>query len=59
MQVGDIVIVKKGQNQIIGRGIVESDYAFDDSFPDFKHIRKMQWTNVGEWETVGKNVQKL
>ena len=58
MQVGDIVIVKKGQNQIIGRGIVESDYAFDDSFPDFKNVRKMQWTNVGEWETVGKNVQK-
>lgn len=58
MQVGDIVIVKKGQNQIIGRGIVKSDYTFDDSFSDFKHVRKMQWTNVGEWETVGKNVQK-
>ena len=26
MQAGDIVIVKKGQNQIIGRGIVEGDY---------------------------------
>lgn len=25
MQAGDIVIVKKGQNQIIGRGIVEGD----------------------------------
>lgn len=58
MQVGDVVVVKKGQNQIIGRGIVESDYAFDDSLPDFKNVRKMQWTNVGEWETVGKNVQK-
>lgn len=32
MQAGDIVIVKKGQNQIIGRGIVEGDYAFDESF---------------------------
>lgn len=58
MQRGDIVIVKKGQNQIIGRGIVESDYAFDENLPDFKNIRKMQWTNVGEWESVGKNVQK-
>ena len=45
MQAGDIVIVKKGQNQIIGRGIVEGDYAFDESFPDFKNVRKMQWTN--------------
>ena len=34
MQAGDIVIVKKGQNQIIGRGIVKSDYTFDDSFSD-------------------------
>ena len=37
---------------------MKSDYTFDDSFSDFKHVRKMQWTNVGEWETVGKNVQK-
>lgn len=40
MQAGDIVIVKKGQNQIIGRGIVEGDYAFDESFSDFKNVRK-------------------
>ena len=58
MQAGDIVIVKKGQNQIIGRGIVEGDYAFDESFSDFKNVRKMQWTNAGEWENIGKNVQK-
>ena len=58
MQAGDIVIVKKGQNQIIGRGIVEGDYAFDESFTDFKNVRKMQWTNAGEWENIGKNVQK-
>lgn len=52
MQAGDIVIVKKGQNQIIGRGIVEGDYAFDESFSDFKNVRKMQWTNAGEWENI-------
>lgn len=58
MQVGDIVLVKKGQNQIIGRGVVEGDYAFDETFPDFKNVRKMRWTNVGEWKSIGKNVQK-
>lgn len=58
MQIGDMVVVKKGQNQIIGRGIVKGDYVFDESFPDFKNIRKMQWTDVGRWETVDKNVQK-
>lgn len=58
MQIGDIVIVKKGQNQMIGRGIVESDYVYDETLPDFRHVRKMQWTNIGEWKSASKNVQK-
>lgn len=49
MKPGDIVFAKKGRNTIIGRGIVESDYEFDDSRDDYKHIRKVNWTNIGEW----------
>lgn len=58
IQIGDIVIVKKGQSQIIGRGIVESDYIYDDTRPNYRNVRKMRWINVGEWESIGKNVQK-
>ena len=51
MKPGDIVFAKKGRNKIIGRGVVESEYMFDDSMPDFKHVRKVTWTNIGEWDT--------
>lgn len=51
MKPGDIVFAKKGKTQIIGRGIVESDYMFDSERTEFKHIRKVKWTNIGEWMT--------
>lgn len=51
MKPGDIVFAKKGRNIIIGRGVVESEYLFNDSLSDYKHIRKVNWTDVGEWET--------
>lgn len=49
IQVGDIVFAKKGRTTIIGRGIVESEYEFDDKRPEYKHIRKVKWMEVGEW----------
>ncbi len=58
MKPGDVVFAKKGMNKIIGRGIVESDYMFNDNFTDFKHIRKVKWTDVGEWNAIGKNAMK-
>lgn len=58
MKPGDVVFAKKGMSKIIGRGIVESDYMFNDNLTDFKHIRKVKWTNVGEWDAIGKNAMK-
>lgn len=55
---GDIVFAKRGLGKIIGRGVVESDYVFDDDRSEFKHIRKVKWTNVGEWDAIGKNAMK-
>jgi hypothetical protein len=51
IQVGDIIFAKQGRNHIIGRGVVESDYYFDDSFPDFNNIRKVRWEKIGDWTT--------
>lgn len=39
----DIVYVKKGRNDIIGRGIVTSGYRYDDSRQNYKNIRSVQW----------------
>lgn len=49
IQVGDIVFVKSGRNKIVGRGVVESEYVFDDARESYKNLRKVNWTNQGEW----------
>ncbi|MCI1732988.1 MAG: EVE domain-containing protein [Bacteroidales bacterium] len=58
MQIGDIVIAKKGYNKIIGRGVIKSDYEFDDTRENYKHVRKVQWTDNGEWPYVGPKITK-
>jgi len=54
----DVIIVKKGLKKIIGRGVVTSDYMFDDSRNEYKHIRTVHWTHKGEWEHEGQIVLK-
>lgn len=51
IQVGDTVYAKRGRTHIVGRGIVESDYIFDDSREEYKSVRKVRWTEVGDWDT--------
>ena len=51
IQVGDTVYAKRGRTHIVGRGVVESDYIFDDSREEYKSIRKVRWTEVGDWDT--------
>lgn len=50
MKPGDIVFAKNGMHLIIGRGIVKSDYIYDSQRKEFKNIRKVEWTDRGEWE---------
>lgn len=59
MKPGDVVFVKKGLHQIIGRGIVTSDYQYDDSIEDeYKNIRQVNWTDKGQWTHPGQAVMK-
>lgn len=58
IKVGDVVFVKKGMHKIIGRGVVTSDYIYDSSRDTYKHIRKVDWQNNGEWEHPGQVVMK-
>ncbi len=59
MKPGDIIFAKKGRNMIIGKGIVESDYEFDDQVTDtYNNIRKVKWTHKGEWQHPGQAVMK-
>ena len=58
MQIGDIVYSKKGLHEILGRGIVESDYIYDENREEYKHIRKIKWTHRGEFTAPHQSVQK-
>lgn len=59
IKIGDIVFVKKGMHQIIGRGVVMSDYEYDNTRDDeYKNIRQVDWTHNGEWPHPGQAVMK-
>lgn len=56
---GDIIFVKKGMKKVIGRGVVTSDYIYDDSRSEYRHIHTVNWTNKGEWEYEGIAMKTL
>lgn len=59
MKVGDIIFVKKGMYQLVGRGVVTSDYEYDDERTDeYANYRKVNWTYNGEWPHPGQAVMK-
>lgn len=59
IKTGDIIFVKKGMYQLVGKGIVTSDYFYDSSVDaDYPNLRKVNWTNNGEWEHPGQAVMK-
>lgn len=55
---GDVVFVKKGLKKVVGRGIVEGEYTYDERRGEFCHIHKVRWTDKGEWEHPDQYVVK-
>ena len=49
MKPGDVVFVKKGTTEIIGRGIVTGDYVYDADGGHYPNIREVRWTHTGQW----------
>lgn len=59
MKIGDVIFVKKGMHQLVGRGIVTSNYEFDGDRPDeYRNIRHVNWTHKGTWPHPGQAVMK-
>lgn len=59
LKIGDVVFVKKGMYQLIGKGIVVSDYEFDPGRSDeYGNFRRMNWTHNGVWQHPGQAVMK-
>lgn len=51
MQPGDIIFAKQGSIRILGYGVVQSPYEFDESRTEFKHVRRVKWLTKGNWTT--------
>ncbi len=49
MKPGDVVFVKKGTTEIIGRGVVTGDYVYDADGGHYPNIREVRWTHKGNW----------
>lgn len=59
MKPGDVIIVKKGMHQLVGKGIVTSEYYYDNEIEGgFNNVRKVEWTDKGIWEHPGQAVLK-
>ena len=49
MKPGDVVFVKKGKTEIVGRGVVTGNYVYDAEGSDYPNIREVRWTHTGQW----------
>ena len=49
MQPGDPVVAIQKGNTLLGCGVIESDYTFDKSRPEARHVRKIKWIKTGIW----------
>ena len=58
IQIGDVIFAKRGMNEIIGRGIVESVYKYDEERGEYTSFREVDWTDKGSWP-YGDNKKKL
>ncbi|HWR28407.1 MAG TPA: AAA family ATPase, partial [Negativicutes bacterium] len=58
MRVGDVIFVKNGLKKLVGRGIVTSDYGFDDTRTEYRNVRSVKWTHKGEWDSPEQNSLK-
>lgn len=55
---GDVVFVKKELKKVVGRGVVQGEYIYDKQRDEFCHIRRVRWTDKGEWEHPDQYVMK-
>jgi 5-methylcytosine-specific restriction protein B len=51
ISIGDIVIVKKGRGELLGLGVIASDYYFDETRESYQKCRNVEWKKKGNWKT--------
>ncbi len=51
ISIGDTIIAKKGIGELIGYGVVTSDYFYDSIREHYRKCRKVEWKKNGSWKT--------
>jgi MoxR-like ATPase len=56
MQPGDLVLAKRGRKEIIGWGVVTSDYRYQADRESHRHVRDVDWRATGSWHLGEKDM---
>lgn len=56
MQIGDVIIAKKGRSAYLGYGVVRSEYFFDEQANNYKSKRKVSWIKHGVWNAPNADI---
>ena len=51
MKPGDVIFVKRGLKEIIGRGVVTGDYVYDPDGGEYPQLREVSWKRQGSWRS--------
>jgi len=50
--VGDVIIAKRGREEYLGYGIVDSEHYYDEGRAAYKNCRPVNWKHTGSWPEV-------
>ena len=50
INIGDVIIAKKGRGELIGYGVVTSNYEYDKNRSEYQNIRQVDWKLKGNWK---------
>jgi len=46
---GDHILVAEKGRDLLGYGIADSDYIFQQDRPNYQHVRRVKWKMIGRW----------
>ena len=49
MEPGDVILARKGSDQLLAHGVVTGSYVYDEDRPEYQHTRSVDWTPVANW----------
>jgi len=49
IKIGDVIIAKKGRGELLGYGVVTSDYIFNKNRKNYQKTRQIDWKIKGNW----------